>query len=487
VRLRFSISLRLTLWFSAIFLCGFITFGVLLMLGLTTSVTKSRDQKLKRRAEHTIEAFKRAQNNASGVSQKTKNNFIVPTQDGRVLQDYELDGKRLTPGAVAAAQFPWPAVPAGKADFSISTEFNGDLYRVYVLTTPLNGLLLRVFVARVLMDNPGLLDQPIWILIRSLPPMLLVSALAGYFISRRALMPVVRITESARSITIGNLAARLPVSPTGDELARLAETCNEMLERVEEAVKGITQFTADASHELRGPIAFIRATSDYALGAPGLDAETTLALRNIVSETDHSLGVLEDMLLLARFDAGRATLPFETVFLAEVVQGVVMRIRVLAQEKRHSLHERVSHENLLLSGDPLLLRRLIWILLDNAIKYTPHGGCIEVVLERRGRSALLIVTDNGSGIPESLLPKIFDRFFRVDPSRGEQDGTGLGLAIAKRIAETHGASIVARSERGTGATFEVAFPLSESHELQCSPAIHACFDSTANAPIVKIP
>lgn len=462
MRPRLSISLRLTLWFSAIFLCGFLIFDGLLLLGLTTSVNNSRDRDLKRRAERTIEAFKRAQIEASGASQKTKGVFTVPTQDGRLIQEYVLDGKLLTPGAVATAQFPWPAVPAEKTDFSISTKFNGEVYRVYVLTTPLNGVLVRVFVARVLMDNPGLLDQPVWILIRSLPPMLLVSALAGYFISRRALIPVARITESARSITIGNLATRLPVSPTGDELARLAETCNDMLGRLEEAVKGITQFTADASHELRSPIAFIRATSDYALSVPGLDAETTLALRNIVSETDHSLGVLEDMLLLARFDAGRATLPFETVILADIVQGVVMRMRVFAQEKLHSLHARVLHEDLLLSGDPLLLRRLIWILLDNAIKYTPNGGCIEVVLERRGRSALLTVTDNGMGIPESLLPRIFDRFFRVDPSRGEQDGTGLGLAIARRIAETHGASIVARSERGAGATFEVAFPLSAS-------------------------
>lgn len=181
------------------------------------------------------------------------------------------------------------------------------------------------------------------------------------------------------------------------------------------------------------------------------------------------------MLLLARFDAGRATLPFESVFLAEVVQGVVARMRVLAQEKRHHLSEHLSHEDMSLSGDPLLLRRLIWILLDNAIKYTPHGGCIEVALKRRGRTALLTVTDNGNGIPEKLLPKIFDRFFRIDPSRGEQAGTGLGLAIAKRIAETHGASISARSEQGAGATFEVEFPLSESHtqvhEVQSSSAI----------------
>ena len=105
---RFSISLRLTLWFSVIFLCGFLTFGGLLVLGLTTSVTNSRDQKLKRRAEHTIEAFKRAQNDASGVSQRTQDNFIVPTQDGRLLQEYELDGKLLKQGALAATQFPWP-------------------------------------------------------------------------------------------------------------------------------------------------------------------------------------------------------------------------------------------------------------------------------------------------------------------------------------------------------------------------------------------
>lgn len=466
MRLRFSISLRLTLWFSALFLCGFLTFGVLLVLGLTASATNSRDLKLKRRAARVIDVFKQTHQDRPGVLPNSIDVSFVSTQDGRLIQAYDLDGKLLTAGAVATTQFPWPVVPAAKTDFSMSTKFNGDLYRIYVLTVPWNDTGIRVFVARVLMDNPDLLDQPFSILIRSLPPMLLVSAMAGYFISRRALMPVVRITEATRSITIGNLAARLPVSPTGDELARLAETCNEMLGRVEEAVKGIMQFTADASHELRGPIAIIRATSDYALSAPGLDGETTMALRSIVSETDHSLRLLEDMLLLARFDAGRATLSFETVCLAEIMRSVVRRIRMLAREKRHCLCEQVSQDDLMLSGDPILLRRLIWILLDNAIKYTPNGGCIKVMLERRGRSALLTITDNGNGIPEPLLPKIFDRFFRVDPSRGEQNGSGLGLAIAKRIAETHNASLVARSAQGAGATFEVAFPIAGGLRLE---------------------
>jgi signal transduction histidine kinase len=289
--------------------------------------------------------------------------------------------------------------------------------------------------------------------------MLLISALAGYFISHRALRPVVRLTESARSITIGNLAARLPVSPAGDELAQLAETCNEMLSRLEEAVKRITQFTADASHELRSPISFIRTTSEYALRTPGLDAETTEAFENIVSETEHSSSLLEDMLLLARTDAGRAQIVYEQVYMAEIVREVVARMRVVAKEKRQRIVERLPDARLQLSGDAMLLRRLVWILVDNAVKYTPCEGRIEVALVRNEQRALFTVSDNGIGIPETSLPHIFDRFFRVDASRGEQEGTGLGLAIGKWIAEAHRATITARSIDQAGTTFEVAFPL----------------------------
>jgi signal transduction histidine kinase len=312
------------------------------------------------------------------------------------------------------------------------------------------------------MDNPGLLDQPVWILIRFLPPMLVVSALAGYFISRRALIPVVRITESARSISIGNLAARLPVSPTGDELARLAETCNEMLERLEEAVKSITQFTADASHELRSPVALIRATCEDALHIPGLHADAARAFANIVNETDHSSRLLEDLLLLARSDAGRTQLEFEPVFLADIVRGVVARVSPLIQRKQECVILRIPDEDLQVRGDAQMLRRLIWILLDNAIKYTPCCGRIEVALIYDRQRANLIVSDNGIGVPEELLPHIFDRFFRVDASRGEQEGTGLGLAIGKWIAVAHRATITARSLNRAGTTFEVAFPLNES-------------------------
>jgi len=235
------------------------------------------------------------------------------------------------------------------------------------------------------------------------------------------------------------------------------------LSRLDEAVKRINQFTADASHELRSPISFIRTTSEFALGMPGLSAETVEAFENIVSETEHSSRLLEDMLLLARSDAGSAQLVCEQVYMVEIVQEVVARMRVLAKEKHLNLVERFPEADLQLFGDPLLLRRLVWILVDNAIKYTPRNGRIEVALVRHGQRALFTVSDTGIGVPEPLLPRIFDRFFRVDASRGEQEGSGLGLAIGKWIADAHRATITARSLDNAGTTFEVAFPLSGLH------------------------
>ncbi len=458
MKFGFSISLRLTLWFSAIFLGGFLVFGVLLLYSMSSFVNSARDQKLKQRAEHMVEVIQ-SKHRASSDLSKPADDIFVPSANGHVLQAYSLDGKILTRSQLTDTRFPWPVFSERRAESSRSTEFNGQTYRVYMLTASLNGTPLRVFTARVLTDNPGLLDEPATILIRFLPAMLLVSALAGYFISRRALMPVVCLMESARSITIGNLASRLPVSPVGDELARLAETCNEMLSRLEEAVKRITQFTADASHELRSPIAFIRIASEDALRIPDLPAEAAETFQSIVSETEHASQLLEDMLLLARFDAGRAPITFERIFPTELVESVVRRMKVLAAQKHQHLTTKLSNEDMQSMGDEPMFRRLIWILVDNAIKYTPRESAITVTLERDGQRARLSVSDNGTGISEEHLPHLFDRFFRVDPSRGEQNGTGLGLAIAKWIAETHHAEITVQSREGRGTTFEVIFPL----------------------------
>lgn len=460
MKLGLSISLRLTFWFTGIFFFCLIVFGAMIWLDLNAYLSSGRDKTLARRAERMADLLQHARNNTPAELQKKYSDFVEATPEGRLIQAYLPNGKCVL-APQGASGFPWPQPPLLDTEFRRDIWFNRQPYRVYVRWATLNDQPVRIFVGGQLSDNQNLLARVAEILERSIPIMLLVSALAGYFISHRALMPVVRLTESARSITIGNLASRLPVSPVGDELARLAETCNDMLSRLEAAVTRIRQFTADASHELRSPIAFIRATSEYAMHIQNLDDEARHAFESIVGETEHSSRLIEDMLLLARFDAGRAPLMFEPVFLAELVDAVVSRVRVLALRKRQRLVERIRGDDLELIGDGQMLRRLIWILVDNAIKYTPPEGLIEVTLTSSGRTALLTVSDNGPGIPEPMLPRVFDRFFRVDPSRGEQDGTGLGLAIAKSIADTHHAQIVARCNSGTGTKFEVTFPLTQ--------------------------
>jgi heavy metal sensor kinase len=451
------------LWFSAIFLCGFIIFGAFIWLDLGASLRSGRDRTLGRRAERLADLLEKTEHNPAADLQKQYTDFVDGTPEGRLIQVYSLSGERLLPAANApAAAFPWPSIPTSGTEFRSDTSFKGQIYHVFVRPSKLNGAPVRIFVAGQLTDDRNLQGRLAEILARCIPGMLLVSALAGYFISRRALKPVASLTASARSITIGNLAARLPVSPAGDELAQLADTCNEMLSRLEEAVKRITQFTADASHELRSPVALIRATSEDALHIPGLNADAAQAFANIVRETDHSSRLLEDLLLLARSDAGRVQLNYEPVFLTDIVRDVISRTSPLMQRKQQRVIERIPDEELQLRGDTPMLRRLVWILLDNAIKYTPCGGRIDVTLVRDGPYARLIVSDNGIGVPEELLPNIFDRFFRVDASRSEQEGTGLGLAIGKWIAAAHRATITARSLNRAGTTFEIAFPLSEN-------------------------
>jgi signal transduction histidine kinase len=295
------------------------------------------------------------------------------------------------------------------------------------------------------------------------PAMLVISALAGYFLNRRALQPVDQITATLRSISIGNLSQRLPVANTRDELQRLAQTCNEMLARLEDAVERINRFTADASHELRSPVALIRAVAEYALRNPKIDPQSKEGFEEILAESVETSQLLEDLLTLARADAGYGSAVFEAVDLSQLVEDAAARQRPLAEAKQQTVSVRAAAPAWI-SGDRSSLRRLVSILLDNAVKYTPANGRIVVDLEATPSEAVLTVRDSGIGIPEALLPRIFDRFVRADPSRGEVNGTGLGLAIAKWIAGAHHARLSVESREREGSVFRVEFALLRNAE-----------------------
>ncbi len=303
----------------------------------------------------------------------------------------------------------------------------------------------------------------------TVPVFVICASVGGYWLSRRALVPVDNITERARVIGVSNLSERLAVPPTNDELQRLTETWNRMLDRIEATVSRISRFTADASHELRTPVAIIRFSAENALRRMRSEAEYRAALQRIQRESENMTRLIEDLLFLARADAQEPLSRHAPVELKALLQGACLDLSPIAAQKRIALTQKLPDSPVTVLGDFSALRRMLLILLDNAIKYTPEGGRVSACLEQAGAHAVLRVEDTGIGIPEEAKARLFQRFFRVDPSRNkESGGYGLGLAIAHAIAQQHHASIEVGTKPGGGSIFSVSFRL--SREVASLPA-----------------
>ncbi len=449
------------MWFSAVFLTGFIVFGMVMWLDLARYTSSGRSRTLARRASRLVELLRSSVNASDGQRAYRFSEFADATPEGNLIQLLDRRGSRLLPVALVPPDYPWPNAAGIGKDRYIEVVYAERHYRIFEHPVIVGGQSFMILVGGSLEDNRQLMARFSTGLEAAIPALLAVSALAGYLLSRRVLGPIGRLTSAVRSISIGNLSRRLPIDQTGDEIARLAETCNDMLARLETAVGRINRFTADASHELRSPISFIRATAEFALRDPHLDADAAEALQEIHAEAAEASRLIEDMLILARADAGHPDLVFEPVNLAELVQEVCDKVRPFAELKQQEFLVSGASDTVAgVLGDRSRLRRLVWILLDNAVKYTPERGRIETVLERDGEHARLRVKDSGIGIAPELLPRVFERFFRVDPARSQVDGTGLGLAIAKWIADAHHIVLSVASIEGEGSTFSAEFPLS---------------------------
>jgi heavy metal sensor kinase len=456
-RLR-SISLRLTVWFSSVFLIGLILFGVAMRMDLAYSLHAGRQRTLMRRASRLEELLAGSKHLTPAERAYKFKEFEEGTPEGSLIQVFDADNHLVYPAeADHAVIFPWPAGPVtGELRWS-KTFIKGQPYLILTRPIKIDSRRLSVFVAGQLSDNESLLFRFQVGLLSTIPALFLLSAVGGYLLSRRALKPVDRLTVSARAFSVNNLSGRLPVVHSGDELQRLAETCNDMLARLEGAVMQMKRFTADASHELRSPLSFIRTVAEFERLKPDIDAESSQAFADIIQETDQAGHLLEDMLALARADSGEGNWKMMPVDLTAVMQESCSRIRLLAGARRQTVRLD-AQESAWVTADPDSVGRLVWILLDNAVKYTPEEGRIEVQVTRTGREVKVSVSDTGIGIPSSALPHIFDRFYRVDPSRSEVNGTGLGLAIARWIAEKHHAALTVSSQQDVGSTFQVVFP-----------------------------
>ena len=292
----------------------------------------------------------------------------------------------------------------------------------------------------------------------SLPLILALAGLGGYVLSTRSLAPLASMAAQAKTITGHNLETRLDIGNPAEELAVLVGSFNELLSRLDQSFESMRRFVADASHELRTPISVIRGEADVALTKDRSTAEYKQSLAIVLDESRRLSRLVDDLLNLARADAGHVKLQVQDFYLNDLLSDCCRSVQTLAAARNIAVECRPGAD-LQFRGDEELLRRLVMNLLDNAIRYTPPGGTVEAALESEDDRVRIRVADTGIGIPEEAAPHIFERFYRADKARSRQDGGfGLGLAIVKWIAESHNGAVELSSRKGGGSAFTVTLP-----------------------------
>ena len=291
------------------------------------------------------------------------------------------------------------------------------------------------------------------------PLLVVVATSAGYWLAGRALAPVERITRDARALDPGDLSARLTMPEARDELHRLTDTLNAMLGRIEQSVARTRQFTADASHELRGPLALMQAAAEYALRRERPPEQLAEALGTVLRETKRTSRLVDNLLLLARADAADVPPGTGPAEVTEVLREVIEATAQLAREHQLQLEADIPAAPLSVTMDAALLHRAAFILVDNAIKYTPAEGRVRITVEEAGDQVRVAVHDTGIGIAAEDQPHVFDRFWRADRARSRGvGGTGLGLSIAHALVTRAGGSLSLASTPGEGSTFTLHLP-----------------------------
>ena len=436
---HWSIGARLTLWYSLVLLAGLALFAAAIWLVVAHSLTAAVEESLGARIQGVATVLQTEYNPAKPEHIREElSEYAEATPEGRFIEVRDAKGELL--------------LPAGASSL-------GSHYRTLASDVTTGERRYHILVAAPLESTELTLRRLREVLLWSTPLVLLVGSLGGYWMSQRALRPVDAITRAAQSIGIENLSERLEVPAAGDELARLAETWNGMLARLEAAVKRLSEFTADASHELRTPISLIRATAELTLRRERSEETYRQALRHIMDESDRTARLIEDLLVLARADAGMPALPLDRLELTPLVRDICEQGQVLAGERQLQISAEIPGEPVFVEANDPALRRLLMLLVDNAVKYTPAGGRITVSVAPDSSGTTITVRDTGIGIPDTALPHVFERFYRVDESRNrEAGGAGLGLSIAQWIAERHHAKLEAESVLGSGSAFRLRFP-----------------------------
>jgi len=462
VRLNLPIRTRLTLLYCTVLGLSFIAFFWICDLGFRHSILTTVNSASRTNLETVVRLLGASAPQGDASVSSELRDLSNLWANGALLEVADVNGKWLFRSPQFLSANPELA-PAKSNELSFFTSnLNSNQYRVALQKVQAGGRVFEIHAAVPTEPFDQALDRFRIIEKEALPLLVLLASLLGYWLSGKSLQPVNQIIRTAQEIGVQNLSRRLEVPEPRDELRRLTETLNAMLERIEASFQKITQFTADASHDLRTPIAVIRATAEIALRRQRPADDYKLALSKILQTSVETSDLLENLLTLARSDAGAAGLEMHPLDLSQQVRSAQEQGAILAADKSLSVTFLAPETPVWVRADAIAIHRLLLILIDNAVKYTPAGGCCEIALCQIQDQAHIAVKDTGIGIPESDLDSIFERFRRADRARcRETPGAGLGLAIARWITQMHGGTISAESAPGSGSIFHIRLPLTE--------------------------
>jgi heavy metal sensor kinase len=425
-----SLKLRLTLWYALALAVVMAAYGGFVYLSLRHTLFADLDDRL----HEDIEVLPTIVRLPDGVVRWSAYEHGEGEADAAFLEVLAADGRLLyrSPGFR-----------------------DGSGMRVRAETSTVDGERVQIRAARSEDPIEHELGELLAVLVLGLPLGVGVAAGGGYLLARRALRPVGRMAERAETITADRLSERLPIENPHDEMGRLAAVFNATLARLESSFDRLRRFTADASHEMRTPLAALKAVGEVGLREAREPAAYREVIGSMLEEVDRLARLVDSLLTLSRADAGKAPVERTSADLAGLAEEVRQLLAVLADEKRQVV--RVEGEGpVFASCDRAILRQAVVNLLDNAIRHSPDGRTIRVAVERGPKGPSIAVIDEGPGIAPEHLPRIFDRFYRIDPARSrEAGGTGLGLAIARWAVEANGGRIEVESEVGRGSTFRI--------------------------------
>ncbi len=488
LRLR-SVRTRLTLWYTLVLLSTLLLFGVLSYYFTGRTLSQNLDRSLTAEArwmrdfiEPQASKVKPGRNAGDAIgTTKLPPRFIgpLPPEDDLATQEADEIWSQIFRHSLQSPKktliqfldrrgsiiYRSPSLGPDSLVVPDTIQYNA----ITLTTSELGDQLIRIAATRdrnftyiigyPLSDLRDLLDNLYVIYLVLIPITLVLSVVGGLALAKKSLQPVDEITRQARRITAENLDQVIAVPNVDDEIGRLGATINDMIRRLHESFARIKQFTADASHELRTPLTVVRGEIELALRIKKSPEEYRRVLESTLEENLRLTSIIDNLLTLEKADQGTMKAELTEVELHKLVDELYEDGTILAASKNITMDLR-SNTPVTIVGDRGRLRQLFLNLVDNAVKYTPPGGCVTLALERRENVAVFEVSDTGIGIPPAEQEKIFDRFYRVDKARSrELGGTGLGLSIARWIVQLHRGTIAVTSEPQQGSKFTVSLPV----------------------------